>query len=52
MRTENGFLGLFNPCERNYIFARGMQVLDNKELQNEMRTIGSSNEGCGMHYTT
>jgi len=41
--TENGILGLFNPCESNYILARGMQVGENKELQNEMRTIGSTN---------
>ena len=27
-----------------------MQVLDNKELQNEMRTIGSSETGSGMQY--
>jgi hypothetical protein len=40
---ENGILGLFNPLERNYILARGMQVGDDKELQNEMRSIGSNN---------
>lgn len=49
--TENNYKGLFNPQERNYILARGMQVTSDKELQNEMRTAMCEDKGTGSHLT-
>ena len=40
--TENMRNGIFKQPERNYILARSMQILNDKELQNQIRTLGSS----------
>ena len=43
--------GLFNQSQRNYILARGMQVKNDKDLQNDMRILAQSDKNVFMHNT-
>ena len=49
MSTENWMKGLFSQAQRNYILARGMQVLNDKDLQNEMRILAQSEKNVTIH---
>ena len=50
--VENDQKGLFSPSERIYILARGMQVMNDKELQNDMRIMATSEKGVSPKNTT
>jgi len=51
LKTDNKVMGLFTCAERNYIFARGMQVPNNKELQNDMRILLTSEKVTGRQQS-